>query len=144
MGRQFAVVLTLAAGQAFAQQPVREASATATNSTALRDDARLSTPLLEDTKRTEDVIVRKNVELSGPLVRPFKARKIGEVPKRLLHLINPFAPSERKEEWESTRGLNTRAWTSIVGWNPGGSAFSDAVTHESSMGLFSLAKAAKD
>ena len=144
MGRQLVLMLTLGAGPVLAQQQGRELSAAATNSAALRDESRLLAPLIADTKPSQDVLVRKNVELSGPLVRPFRARKIGEIPKRLLQLLNPFAPSERKEELESTRGLSARAWSSTVGWHPGGSAFSDAVTHEPTMSLISAVKGSKD
>ena len=144
MVRQLVLILALGASPVIAQQQGRELSAAATNSAALRNESRLLAPLIEDIKPSQDVIVRKNVELSGPLIRPFKARKIGEIPKRLWQLLNPFAPSERKEELESTRGLSARAWSSTVGWHPGGSAFSDAVTHEPTMSLISMGKASRD
>jgi hypothetical protein len=88
--------------------------------------------------------VGKRFEISGSLARPLKVKKIGEVPRALLQLLNPFAPAERKVELASTRGLSTRAWTTVVGWNPGESAFPDAMTHESSLALFTLAKSSKD
>jgi hypothetical protein len=144
ISRKVVLALALAAGPVLAQQPGRELSAAVTNSAVLRDDSKLLAPLIEETKVSQDVIAGKKLELSGPLVRPFKARKIREVPRRLLHLINPIAPLERKEEFESTRGLSVRAWTSVVGWNAGGSAFPDALTHESSMGLISLTKTSKE
>jgi hypothetical protein len=142
--RRIAYLLALAAGSALAREPDLEASATATNSAAVVDDSRLLAPLVEDVKRSQDVIVGKKVEVGGPLVRPFKVRKIREVPRRLLQLFNLFAPLERKEELESTRGLSARAWSSVVGWNPGGSAFSDPMTHEASMGLISFSKGSKE
>ena len=144
VSRQVVLVLALTACPVHAQQPGGELSAAATNSAVLRDDSKLLAPLIEETKVSQDAIVGKKLELSGPLVRPFKVRKIREVPRRLLHVINPFAPLERKQEFESTRGLSVRAWTSVVGWNAGGSAFPDAMTHESSMGLISLSKASKE
>jgi hypothetical protein len=144
MGRRFLLLLALSAGPVLGQQPGTKISATATNSAALRDDSRLLAPLIEETKPSQDVNVGKKLELSGPLVHPLKVRKIREVPRRLLHLINPFAPTERKEEFESTRGLSVRAWTTVVGWHVGGSAFPDAMTHESSMGLFSLSTPSKE
>src|SRR5439155_25540346 len=92
MGRQLVIVLMLAAVPALAQQQSRQVSAAATNSLTVREDPRL-TPLVEDAKPARDVIVRKNVEFSGPLVRPFTVRRIADVPKRLLQLLNPFAPA---------------------------------------------------
>src|SRR6184192_3056775 len=132
---QLAIVLTMAGVSALAQQRTQETSAIFTNTATLHEDVRPVTLIIEDSKSARDVIVRKNVELRGPLVKPFTVRKVTDVPKRLLQLINPFSPSERKEELESTRGLSARAWSSTVGWNPGGSAFSDAMTHEASMSL---------
>ena len=138
----FAAILSLAGGAVLAQQSL-ETSAANTNSTELRSNTRISSLLIEDTKHYEDVIVRKDVEFSGPLVRPLKAKKLWEVPRRLLQLINPFAPTESREEWASSRGLSSRAWTSAVGWNPGRSAFPDAMTHEPTMGLISMGRASK-
>jgi hypothetical protein len=144
MCRRIVFVLALSAGSALAREPDLDVSAATTNSAAVVDETRLLAPLVEDSKRSQDVIVVKKVEIGGPLVRPFKVRKIREFPRRLLQLINLFAPLERKEELESTRGLSARAWSSVVGWNPGGSAFSDPMTHEASMGLISFSKGSKD
>ena len=116
---------------------------TTSNSSTARLELRLSPLLLEEPKAAEDVIVKRNLELSGPLVQPFKARKILEAPRRLLHLINPFAPSEHKEALVSAPGVGARGWTAVVGWNPSGSAFADPMTHESTMGLLSLSKASQ-
>ena len=84
------------------------------------------------------MIVKKKLRISGPLARPFKAKKITEVPRRLLHLINPFARPVPREGWEKTRDLNPQAWTSIVGWHSGGSSFQDPVTHEPTISLISV------
>jgi hypothetical protein len=137
------IALVLAGVQAFAQQQSQETSVNLTNA-VVHDDTRVLAPMIEDTKPTRDVIVKKNVEVSGPLVRPFTVRRITEVPKRLLQLINPFAASEHKDGLETTRGLSARAWSSTVGWHPGGSAFSDPMTHEPSMSLITFSKAPKD
>ncbi len=71
MVRQLVLMLALGASPVIAQQQGRELSAAATNSAALRNESRLLAPLIEDIKPSQDVIVRKNVELSGPLIRPF-------------------------------------------------------------------------
>jgi hypothetical protein len=141
---QLVIVIALVGLPVLAQERAQKTSANLTNSATLRDDTRLVVPVIEDAKPARDVIVKKNVELSGPLVKPFTVRKVTDVPRRLLQLINPFTPSERKEELESTRVVSARAWSTTVGWNPGGSAFSDAVTHEPSMSLISFSKTSRD
>ena len=138
------VVLGLAAGQTLAQQPAKETSVTATNSASTQEETRLLAPLLEEPKGTQDVIVGKKIELRGPLVRPLKVKRLHDVPKALLQLINPFAVPEPKVEFESTRDTSTRAWATTVGWHPGASAFPDPMTHESSMGLFTLGRKSRD
>jgi hypothetical protein len=144
MACQFVIALALAAVPMLAQERTQQTSANLTNSATLHDDARLVVPIIEDAKPTRVVIVKKNVELSGPLVKPLTAHKITDVPKRLLQLINPFTSSERKDELESTRAVSARAWSTTIGWNTGGSAFSDAVTHEPSMSLISFSRPSKD
>ena len=50
-----------------------------------------------------------------------------------------FAPVETKPTKENMRpieGLDPRAWTTIVGWHPGESAFPSAETHEGGCPLF--------
>lgn len=66
--------------------------------------------------------------------RPFKGRRLLQLPRRVLHLMNPFAPVEGKGELR-VRDYSPRAWASTIGWRPGGSGFSDTVTHESSFGV---------
>jgi hypothetical protein len=84
-----------------------------------------------------DKISGKHLVLQGPLVQPFKAKSFWDAPRRLLHSINPFAKKEHVEEIENPRDLNPHAWTTMVGWSPGQSAFADPITHESVMGLVS-------
>jgi hypothetical protein len=142
MASRFVIALALAGLPMLAQE--HQTAANLTNSATLHDEARVIAPIIEDARPARDVIVKKNVELSGPLVKPLTARRITDVPKRLLQLINPFTVSDRKEVLESTRGLSARAWSSTVGWNPGGSAFSDPTTHEASMSLISFSRPSKD
>jgi hypothetical protein len=66
--------------------------------------------------------------------RPFFGKRFLQFPRRMLRLMNPFAPVESKGELR-VPDYSPRAWSSTIGWRPGASAFSDPVTHESSMGL---------
>ena len=127
------LLLALAAERSLAQQQALETfipeAKIAAARLSLQEDMRLSQP---------DVIVGKDFQFSGPLVRPFKSKRFREVPRRLLHVINPFAPVEPKEEIERTRNLSPRAWTSTVGWSTGRSSAPVEVTHEPTMGLVSV------
>ena len=127
------LLLAVAAERSLAQQQGLETFTSdakiAAARLALREDMRLSQP---------DVIVGKDFQFSGPLVRPFKSKRLREVPGRLWHAINPFAPVEPREEIERTRNLSPRAWTSTVGWSPGRSSAPVEVTHEPTMSLVSV------
>ena len=117
-------------GQGAAPKPQIEAPISATALTPALDQA--TQPL------QSEAITTKNLQITGPLVQPFKAKKFHEFPKRLLHLVNPFARSQPKQQTLDFRDYNPRAWASSISWRPGASAFADPVTHESSMGLFSV------
>ena len=85
------------------------------------------------------VAVTPKLQASGPLIEPFKPSQTSSTPKRLLQLVNPFAPVEPQPAPETrVKGMSTRAWTSVVGWNPGGSAFPNGVDHESQMTFISV------
>jgi hypothetical protein len=127
------VLLSLAAGRGFAQRQDFETFAPEAKIAA----AQLS--LQEDIRLNQaDIIVGKDFQFTGPLVRPFKAHKFREVPRRLLHLINPFAPVEPGEEIERVRDVSPRAWTSTVGWSTGRSSLPVEVTHEPITSLISV------
>jgi hypothetical protein len=83
-----------------------------------------------------DEITTKNAHIGGPLAHPLKSKKLSEVPGRLLHLINPFAPTAHKESVDPVSGLSNRPWTTFSNWRPIGSAASGPLLHESQMGLF--------
>jgi hypothetical protein len=88
-----------------------------------------------------DVVLKNQIKVSGPLAQPFKEGTFSQKSRGLLQLINPFAPVGPKPEIEKrTKGLSTRAWSTTVGWNPGGSAFPDATTHEAGLVLVSVHK----
>ena len=141
-GSLFATLFLLSACGLFGQQAGFETSSSATNSAASQLDERLLRSLEAASAQADsDVVVKKNVRVSGPLVRPFKAKRIIEFPKRVLHLINPFARPEPKEGLENTGDISPRAWSSTVGWHTGGNPFQEAITHEPTMTLISVSHA---
>jgi hypothetical protein len=85
-----------------------------------------------------NAVARKRITVGGPLVQPFKSKRLRDVPKRLWQLVNPFTPTEPKPAYEQSRIISTRAWNTTVGWAPGRSAFPDEVTHEPTMSLISF------
>jgi len=91
-------------------------------------------------KATSNISLGNELKMSGPLVQTFKVKRVSDVPRRALQLINPFAPVEHVEQVERTSGLSTRAWATTVGLHPGGSAFPDAATHESTMTLIAIGR----
>jgi len=132
-------VLALAAASAYSQQKGLETSPRGTHSEVLPPDGRLSTLLTQNPELTSfEPSSGKKLHVSGPLVRALRATKIAEVPRRLLHLVNPFTPSERGEHLAGD--LNPRAWSTMVGLHPGGSTFADATTHESGMGVLTVGR----
>ena len=141
-GLAFLVLLAvaLARGQATAQEQVTRSGDPAPNSPAFRFGNILPQYATDAPPPTiwTDVITTKHVRISGPLAHPLKARKLRDLPRRLFRLINPFAPAEEKEGVEPVYGLSPRPWTSMVGWQPGGSSEGGPLTHESSMGLISV------
>src|SRR5215469_7226827 len=75
------------------------------------------------------LLFKKPFKVTGPLVYPFKGRNLLEAPKRFVHLLNPFAKSDHPPGEEAPQRVSTASWTSVAGWSPGRSAFSDPVTH---------------
>jgi len=66
-----------------------------------------------------------------PAVDP--SASVNEKP-RFLPVIVPAGP---KDETKRINGLSTRSWTTVVGWQPGASAFPNETTHEEGLYLFS-------
>jgi hypothetical protein len=130
--------LAMAASQTFAQGTALES--TTTNTVTVAPSPAISPLVLEKVTVKQDVIDTQHLRLSGPLVRPMKAKRLREVPRRLFHAINPFAPQEDTDEFKGMARVSSQAWTTTVGWHPGASAFADPVTHESKMGLISVSR----
>ena len=132
------LILSATAVPVFAQEKGLEGSATSKESIRLEKD-RLSAILNQDTNAiAASANLGKHLKVEGPAVKVLKGGKLRSMPKRLVQLINPFAPSEPKEEFKRSRDLNPTPWASSLGWSPGRSAFSDPVTHEPSMKLISV------
>ena len=85
-----------------------------------------------------DGIQKKHFRIGGPLVHPFKGR-LREAPRRLLHVINPFAPTSAEAEPGAPRA-SAQAWSTTVGWSTGPSGSDAAITHESRMSLVNISK----
>ncbi len=135
-----ALAVTSAVAQQKAAAPAAAAAAAAGNqfeSSRLEvPDSRVRVDDLQ-TAQPDKVKLKKHFVLTGPLVHAFNVKKVAEVPKRLFHLVNPFGKAEPGEETHhEVDGLDTRSWSTIVGWHPGASAFPDATTQEP-VGLFS-------
>ena len=92
---------------------------------------------LEFTHETKAVRGR-GMSVSGPLVQLFDAAKPAAVPKQFLQLINPLAPMEPSPVNQKVTGEHRKAWATLIGWNPGGSAFPDPRTHVPTLDLFSM------
>jgi hypothetical protein len=132
--------LVLLAGQLMGQQPGSAVPATPRleapgTTTGLAPSADLGNQSLGS-----EAITTKNFQITGPLVQPFKSRRMRDFPKRVLHLVNPFARRPATEQVMDVRDYNPRAWASSISWRPGASAFSDPVTHESSMSLLAVGR----
>ena len=134
-------ILALALTRGVAQSQALGTSRPADNSKSATSQSKISTLLKEPPAvATSEVTVGKNLKVSGPVVHVSKARRVLEVPRRIGHLINPFAPTEHVEEVQRTPRLSSRAWSTTVGWHPGGSSFPDATTHEPSMTLLTVGR----
>lgn len=133
--------MALACGPAIAQSAgtATPLSAGATNAPALEPDLHLSDRLTLQSPQPE-VSLGKKLRARGPLISIFKPKKLSQVPRRVLHLVNPFAPVETAPSLERVENLSPRAWSATVGFHPGASAFPEATTHESSLSLISAGR----
>lgn len=103
---------------------------------------------LPSLRLTEDMIlapspaegfrIGKHFRIGGPLVAPLKAKKVWDFPLRLLRMLNPFAKSAASGQAADFGSVESRAWTTIVGWTPGQSPFPDDTHHESQLRLLSV------
>jgi len=134
----FIFFLALAGDRGFGQQQPAGDYLSSMDSAASRSGVAHVTAVLEQRNRSS-VMVTRNVEATGPLVRLFKGR-IREAPKRFLQLINPFASGDEQSRIDAPKGLSPRAWTTVVGLHPGASAFPEPMTHEGGITLISASR----
>jgi hypothetical protein len=125
-----------------AQQAATNQLAMTTNAPAVREspivsltDSTATTMRLEpaDTNSLDYTVSKTKIHLTGPLVPPLKAKSASDFSRRLLNLFNPFSseePSLPSTVSTATVPVSNRAWSTIVGWNPGGSAFPTEAHHE--------------
>jgi hypothetical protein len=57
-------------------------------------------------------------------------KKVVKVPAGIVRDMNPLAPlpDAEQQSLEPVEGVSPRAWTTVVGWYPGASAFPDPIT----------------
>ncbi|HLH53714.1 MAG TPA: hypothetical protein VKY92_08875 [Verrucomicrobiae bacterium] len=127
-----------------AQTAATNSTTSATNFSMVAETARNSMPLPQsammglrlrepgDTNSLDYLVGRTKVHISGPAVRPLKAKSASEFGQRLLHLFSPFAdvPPNVPPGAEVSAPVRARAWSTIVGWSPGRTAFPDDSWHE--------------
>src|SRR5437868_2192945 len=102
---------------------------------SLQDSARVKLRLAEpsNTNSVDYVISKTKVHLTGPVATTLKPRSVGDFSHRVLHLFSPFSKDEPNLSPAAPSGtgpVSTRAWSTIVGWSPGRSAFPDEHFHE--------------
>ena len=88
-------------------------------------------------EKAEIFIEKKEGRMHGPLAAPFKG-KIRQLPRRFLGFINPFGKSTYGRLPPDMKPVSPRAWSTVVGWTPGQSAFADDTHHEAKLGLLSI------
>jgi len=137
-----AVAFSMVALRLFAAEPGQAKASTSTTTSAPPSSVVIpsSTPTDDAQIGRSDSLNAKNSQLSDALNRPSSVKKIFSFPRRVLHLVNPFAASEHKGEVLQFREYSPRAWSSSISWRVGGSAFPDELTHESTLGLNLLSK----
>lgn len=141
----FLLVGCLISARVGAQQsePDLSAATSSTNGTPLSFEPILSYDLnAEPADSTQDkVVLKRGLKLTGPLVSMFKGRGVLGAPARLLQMINPFSKAAPAAIERRVEPVEARAWTTIVGWSPGRSAFPDDEHHEPQLRLFSVSTA---
>jgi hypothetical protein len=83
-----------------------------------------------DTNVSVHVVLKTKVRVSGPLVGPVKAKTASDFSRKVAHLFSPFASEEFNPQSVPSGPRTAQAWSAIVGWHPGGSAFPTESQHE--------------
>ena len=136
------LMLSISAVAAFAQQAPAPSSVIHTNSgnsSYSPSRLRLSNP--EEASAQTDVIRGKHFQVSGPLVHVAKSKSIWDAPRRLFHLINPFAKREPQPRIERLEHLSPNAWTTTVGWHPARTGLDDPTRNcDGGIGLVTVSR----
>jgi hypothetical protein len=85
-----------------------------------------------DTNSADYFVSKSKLHLSGPVATTLKAKSPVDFSRRALRLVSPFSSgSQNLPQGADVSGpVKTRAWSTIVGWSPGRSAFPDEAHHE--------------
>src|SRR5262249_53494224 len=138
-GWMFTALVVVGLSRVVVQGQATNAVVVSTNTTKLSDSALMNLPLpstielrltAPDTNRLDYVVSKTKIHVSGPLVRPLKAKSTSDFGHRVLNLFNPFSTEEPNVPYAATGPVNTRAWSTIVGYSPGRTAFPDGAHHE--------------
>jgi hypothetical protein len=132
------LVIALGVAQANAQQ--KEIESSAHQDTSADQIDKVLKAIADEEKAQTEIPIGKKVKVRGPLANTFKAKKVMDVPRRMLKLLNPFAPNETGATLEEKRNVTTRAWATTVGLHPGRSAFPDVTTHEPTLTLVTVGR----
>ncbi len=85
----------------------------------------------------EAFVLKDKARITGPLVHPAKAKSLLDFSWRLLDLVNPFAKSAAPDQRLRVQ-RDSRAWSTVVGWSPGRSAFPDDEHQQGGLRLLSV------
>jgi hypothetical protein len=83
-----------------------------------------------DNSYSERFVLTKSIQVTGPLVGPAKAKSFSEFVRKVGHLVNPFAAGPANAQAGTLAPVSGRAWSSMVGWSPGASAFPTEAHHD--------------
>jgi hypothetical protein len=85
-----------------------------------------------DTNSVDYVVSKTKLHLSGPVASTLPSKSAGDFTRRFLRLFNPVSSARQNlpPGAEVSGPVNTRAWSTLVGWSPGRSAFPDEQHHE--------------
>ena len=85
-----------------------------------------------DTNSVGYALGSSKVRLSGPLATTLGAKSPGDFGHRVLRLFSPFSSARQNlpPGAEVSGPVSTRAWSTLVGWSPGRSAFPDEQHHD--------------